>query len=207
MSSHITRIFENSDVDSESESDYEDEFIHESDYEDTTEEVNENSEEDNSDDENTEEKKQKNKKISNEIYREKAIQILISKFEKYNTVGVKKRLEKAKEIENIIFEQGKKNNDYNIILRSVITNCSNLNYNQMKEMIGNYFDNPIFKKCKEMDTKNLNNITCRLEPMSGIHKCRCGCDKVYSYELQTRSADEGMTLFLQCYECGKKWRN
>jgi DNA-directed RNA polymerase subunit M/transcription elongation factor TFIIS len=64
----------------------------------------------------------------------------------------------------------------------------------------------LFDDAKKTDDKFLNNITCKLEPVSGIHKCKCGCDKVYSYELQTRSADEGMTVFLQCYECGKKWR-
>lgn len=41
----------------------------------------------------------------------------------------------------------------------------------------------------------------------GILTCRaCKSDKVYTYNKQTRSADEGATVFAHCSECGKKWR-
>lgn len=69
-----------------------------------------------------------------------------------------------------------------------------------------YFDRKIFEKEKQTDLKKLRLITHVNEPVSGIHKCKCGCEKVYSYELQTRSGDEGMTVFLQCSDCGKKWK-
>ena len=43
---------------------------------------------------------------------------------------------------------------------------------------------------------------------SGVYKCRkCGCDKTRQYEMQTRSADEPMTLFITCVECGNSWKN
>ena len=69
-----------------------------------------------------------------------------------------------------------------------------------------YFSRGTFKSEKTDDDKKLRLITHVSEPVSGIHKCKCGCDKVYSYELQIRSGDEGMTVFLQCSSCGRKWR-
>ncbi len=35
---------------------------------------------------------------------------------------------------------------------------------------------------------------------------RCGKKECTYYELQTRSADEPMTIFIQCVNCGKHWR-
>jgi transcription elongation factor S-II len=38
-------------------------------------------------------------------------------------------------------------------------------------------------------------------------KCRrCGKRECTYYELQTRSADEPMTIFIMCLNCGKEWR-
>lgn len=40
----------------------------------------------------------------------------------------------------------------------------------------------------------------------GILKCRCGSMKTSYYEMQTRSADEPMTVFARCYTCNAKWK-
>jgi len=41
----------------------------------------------------------------------------------------------------------------------------------------------------------------------GIFKCnKCKSDKTTYYQLQTRSADEPMTTFVTCMNCGKKWK-
>lgn len=47
-----------------------------------------------------------------------------------------------------------------------------------------------------------------LDPNAGgEHKCsRCKGQKTSSYSLQTRSADEPMTVFVTCLTCGKRWR-
>ena len=38
-------------------------------------------------------------------------------------------------------------------------------------------------------------------------KCKtCGSDNIYSESRQTRSADEAMTIFYTCLNCGKKWK-
>jgi DNA-directed RNA polymerase subunit M/transcription elongation factor TFIIS len=42
---------------------------------------------------------------------------------------------------------------------------------------------------------------------SDMFKCnRCGKAKTRYYEMQTRSADEPMTIFIRCLNCGKEWR-
>lgn len=87
----------------------------------------------------------------------------------------------------------KSNKDFNIIKKEYDDSLS-------------YFDRIIYEKERIYDNKKLRLITHVNEPVSGIHKCKCGCEKVYSYELQTRSGDEGMTVFLQCSDCGKKWK-
>ena len=40
-----------------------------------------------------------------------------------------------------------------------------------------------------------------------MFKCnRCGKRETTYYEMQTRSADEPMTIFITCCNCGKKWK-
>jgi len=42
---------------------------------------------------------------------------------------------------------------------------------------------------------------------SGVYKCRkCGGDKTVQHEMQTRSADEPMTLFITCVTCQNAWK-
>jgi len=45
------------------------------------------------------------------------------------------------------------------------------------------------------------------EVADGIFQCRqCGSKKTTYYSLQTRSADEPMTNFITCVECGNRWK-
>jgi transcription elongation factor S-II len=42
----------------------------------------------------------------------------------------------------------------------------------------------------------------------GLFTCgRCKSKKTTYYEMQTRSADEPMTAFVTCLDCGKKWKS
>lgn len=45
-----------------------------------------------------------------------------------------------------------------------------------------------------------------IEIVEGIEDCKkCGSNKVSSYSVQTRSADEGMTTFCTCLSCNARW--
>ena len=45
------------------------------------------------------------------------------------------------------------------------------------------------------------------EAMTDQFKCaRCKSRKCTYYELQTRSADEAMTIFITCINCGNRWK-
>ena len=69
-------------------------------------------------------------------------------------------------------------------------------------------------KRKEIQLKINNKINSLREDSQkitveeGIYKCsRCGGRKTTQYEMQTRSADEPMTIFITCVTCGKTWKN
>jgi DNA-directed RNA polymerase subunit M/transcription elongation factor TFIIS len=53
---------------------------------------------------------------------------------------------------------------------------------------------------KKFDENNVASMT-------DTFLCRkCKGRKCTYYELQTRSADEPMTIFIQCIDCGNRWR-
>ena len=62
-------------------------------------------------------------------------------------------------------------------------------------------------KFMDNESKYLYMIENPIQIEEGIYKCnKCGCSKTFSYQLQTRSADEGMTTFIECSQCKNKWR-
>ena len=47
----------------------------------------------------------------------------------------------------------------------------------------------------------------KLEASTDDFKCwKCKSKKCTYYQLQTRSADEPMTTFVTCINCGKRWK-
>jgi len=209
MSEHISKIFQNTDSDSESDDYNEYSEYDEYDEECETEEENETDEDESMEEEDVKNEQRKKIRESNisPKNREAACKLMVKVFSKHG-IASQNREAKVKDIEKIIYNKAEnKFLRYNEMVRSIVCASNNLIFSQIKNLLNlDYFESSLFDDVKKTDDKFLNNITCKLEPVSGIHKCKCGCDKVYSYELQTRSADEGMTVFLQCYECGKKWR-
>uniref|UniRef100_A0A6C0F660 TFIIS-type domain-containing protein n=1 Tax=viral metagenome TaxID=1070528 RepID=A0A6C0F660_9ZZZZ len=64
---------------------------------------------------------------------------------------------------------------------------------------------------KESDINHLDNdeklIETSEDVADGIFQCRkCGSKKTTYYSLQTRSADEPMTNFITCVDCGNRWK-
>jgi DNA-directed RNA polymerase subunit M/transcription elongation factor TFIIS len=64
---------------------------------------------------------------------------------------------------------------------------------------------------QELADEQLKRETTMLEGNqeegSDMFKCRrCGKSKTRYWEMQTRSADEPMTIFIRCLNCGKEWR-
>lgn len=62
---------------------------------------------------------------------------------------------------------------------------------------------------KEIRYKELRreNAKGELDNLSGVFQCaKCKSWKTTYYQLQTRSADEPMTTFVSCINCGKRWK-
>jgi DNA-directed RNA polymerase subunit M len=46
----------------------------------------------------------------------------------------------------------------------------------------------------------------RTLPIAKVKCPKCGNDRAYYWQLQTRRADEAMTTFYKCVKCGHTWR-
>ena len=57
--------------------------------------------------------------------------------------------------------------------------------------------------------KDMNKFTsANMQASTDIFQCRkCKSRRCQYYELQTKSGDEPMTVFINCLDCGKRWRN
>ncbi len=100
--------------------------------------------------------------------------------------------------------------------RSPITNLRLLERIKAKEIT---FENLPHLSAQELFPENWKELADRqaireqklLEGNKGMatdrYKCgRCGKRECSYYEMQTRSADEPMTIFINCLNCGKRWR-
>ena len=62
------------------------------------------------------------------------------------------------------------------------------------------------KKIAEQSLK-IDLVNGRMENYNGMYPCvKCKSKKTTYYQLQTRSADEPMTTYCSCLECGKRWK-
>ena len=72
-----------------------------------------------------------------------------------------------------------------------------------QEMKPEKWDDLIQAKIK----RDKNKYEVRLEAATDTFKCRkCHSNKCTYYQMQTRSADEPMTTFVTCIECGNRWK-
>ena len=79
-------------------------------------------------------------------------------------------------------------------------------YKEIKNGIADW-DSKTYSKEVEEETHELNIMTVKLTVSEGLYQCsKCKSKKTFSRQVQTRSADEGMTSIIQCSECNKVWR-
>lgn len=65
-----------------------------------------------------------------------------------------------------------------------------------------------FNDSREKYLLDFKISTSEIEIEEGIYTCnKCGKNKTTKIQLQTRSADEPMTNFIRCINCGSKWRD
>ena len=78
---------------------------------------------------------------------------------------------------------------------------------QIKETgIGGNWNHPKFDNArKEFDTM-IFIISRKDRVAEGILECKCGSRKIISTQVQSRSRDEGMSIFAKCSVCGKRWK-
>jgi transcription elongation factor S-II len=72
-----------------------------------------------------------------------------------------------------------------------------------QEMNPTHWKEYIEKKIK----RDMSKFTTNIEASTDMFTCKkCKSKRCTYYELQTRSADEPMTVFVTCLDCGKHWK-
>jgi transcription elongation factor S-II len=136
-------------------------------------------------------------------------------------------IEKIVKIEEILFEKFKNENSYTNRALEIISNVKDeKNYDFRDKIIkGQYkpedlatmdvFEMVNKDKKKEIQQNIENNIDSvrsdwdekHIPVTEGVYKCsKCGEKRTTQHEMQTRSADEPMTLFIRCVNCGNRWK-
>lgn len=63
-----------------------------------------------------------------------------------------------------------------------------------------------FNSHREYEKLEFDTIECPFEVVEGIDICfKCKSQKIIKLEVQTRSADEAMSIFLVCVQCKNRW--
>lgn len=82
-------------------------------------------------------------------------------------------------------------------LKTILNNIQN-------NMIG--WDHPSFKDVKNRIDEADEFIINPFEVEEGVTKCnKCGSERVFTYQKQTRGADEPMSTFAKCVKCKSQW--
>ena len=135
---------------------------------------------------------------------QKVIKIEEVIYEKYKGDGpytnrVLEILHNIKDKDNIEFREGIVNGEIKPEELATMDEVKMLNKEKRKEL-DKTIEDKVNEARSDWDKKHS-------KVLSGVYKCRkCGGDKTTQFEMQTRSADEPMTIFITCVECGNRWR-
>jgi DNA-directed RNA polymerase subunit M/transcription elongation factor TFIIS len=81
-------------------------------------------------------------------------------------------------------------------LKTIVKNIKN-------EMVG--WKHPYYTQIKNIIDEHDEFIVNPFEVEEGVTTCRCGSERVFTYQKQTRGADEPMTTFAKCVKCKAQW--
>ena len=135
---------------------------------------------------------------------QKVIKIEEVIYEKYKGDGpytnrVLEILHNIKDKDNIEFREGIVNGEIKPEELATMDEVKMLNKAKRKEL-DKTIEDKVNEARSDWDKKHS-------KVLSGVYKCRkCGGDKTTQFEMQTRSADEPMTVFISCVECGNSWK-
>jgi len=136
-------------------------------------------------------------------------------------------VEKVVKIEEKLFEKFKGEGPYTNRVLEIIHNLKDEKNSEFREKIlnGEYKpedlatmdENEMVNKNKRKEIQqnidnNINSVRSDWDekhaPVTeGVYKCaKCGGKKTRQHEMQTRSADEPMTVFIHCVNCGNSWK-
>ena len=68
------------------------------------------------------------------------------------------------------------------------------------------FWTPVFERVAYKALRKQLTVDLATVPEGAFTCSKCKSKKTTFYEMQTRSADEPMTVFIQCINCGKRWK-
>ena len=139
----------------------------------------------------------------------------------------KELIEKIIQIEEKIYEKFKGDGPYSNRVLEIIHNIKDKDNTEFREGIVNGKLSPedlstmdVIKMVNQEKRKEINQtIENRVNEArsdwnekhakvtEGVYKCKkCGGKKTTQSEMQTRSADEPMTIFIHCVDCGNSWK-
>jgi len=123
-------------------------------------------------------------------------------------------------LSNLSFDNGEKMLDMNdrYFIYEIVNILHELGYektyeylNSLRNMGGSkremLFDNPLLTPAKDKLSLDMEIFRNKVDVTHGDVDCRkCGSDNTISVQKQMRSADEPMTTFVTCQQCGNKWK-
>jgi transcription elongation factor S-II len=96
-----------------------------------------------------------------------------------------------------------KNDDLLEQIKNGTIKSQNVAFMTHQEMKPEKWETMIQEKIK----RDKNKFETTIEAATDTFKCRkCHSNKCTYYQMQTRSADEPMTTFVTCIECGNRWK-
>lgn len=121
--------------------------------------------------------------------------------------GVLKRLTTDKNATAFSSHIHSKRELYNLCGKMLTKEVGNKELFQELKKNTNPWESVLYLPQRTKEKLEIRILTTKMDVVEGLYQCRrCGSQKTYSRQVQTRSADEGMTSIIQCSKCSLVWR-